>query len=474
MSEKNVPNESKKNNHIIGNMILDSDINSIQEENTPENIQNINIHISQNNSNKTVNFAPFKIIRHKSHYSKQKEEASNNTKIKLKSSLPIKNSIKGHKNKNIIQEKIDKKLSLNLKINQSNSSFNNQQNEVKDIINNNLIVPKIENIQNNNKIEINEMTIENQENIQPYKNANIDIMIEEENYDEIKEKKTDENKENEIMKPPSLTCMKYNKDIYPLIHMEYINEIWDSFIEKEKYNNYSFNNIINIQTDIKASMRCILIDWIISLQDKFYINKRTVFLTINLIDRYLSQNLILKTKFQLLGVTALFIAMKYEEMYMKNINEFVNLTAQAFDKSEILEMECILIDLVDFNLDLPLSIDFFGVLSSVYEFNEKEYKFGNFLLEAFLLDIESCKYKQSEIGLATCYIILGLRHMENINPKWENNFVKYYSEMYKINFEIWKNYDLIVECAKFLYNYYEKSDEVKYREVYNLFRELFI
>ena len=256
--------------------------------------------------------------------------------------------------------------------------------------------------------------------------------------------------------------------------MEYINDIWESFIEKEKFNNYSFNDIINIQTDIKVSMRCILIDWLISLQDKFFINAKTLFLTINLIDRYLSKKLIFRTKFQLLGVTALFIAMKYEEMYMKNITEFVNLTAQAFDKNEILDMESVLIDLVDFNLDLPLSIDFFGALSSVYEFDKKEYKFGNFLLEAFLLDIDCCKYKQSDIGLAVCYIILGLRQMKNLNPNGEINFIKYYSELYKINFDIWKNYDLIVKCAEGIYNFYERSDEVKYREVYNLFKDLFI
>ena len=48
---------------------------------------------------------------------------------------------------------------------------------------------------------------------------------------------------------------------------------------------------------------------------------------------------------------------------MKNINDFVEITARAFNKEQILEMESELIDLVDFNLDLPLSIDFFGILT---------------------------------------------------------------------------------------------------------------
>ena len=221
-------------------------------------------------------------------------------------------------------------------------------------------------------------------------------------------------------------------------------------------------------------MRCILIDWIISLQNRFFFRSETLFLTINLIDRYLSKKQILRTKFQLLGVTSLFIAYKYQEIYMKNINEFVDLTARAFDKSEILEMEKILIDLVEFNLDLPLSNDFFDLLSTIYKFDKKEYNFGCFLLEAFLLDISCCEYKQSQIALAACFIVLGLRKMKNINPFEGNNFIKYYSNEYKINFDIWKDYDIIINCAKKIYYYFEQSDKVIYKEVYKVFNYIFI
>jgi hypothetical protein len=137
-------------------------------------------------------------------------------------------------------------------------------------------------------------------------------------------------------------------------------------------------------------------------------------------------------------------------------------------------MESQLIDLVNFNLELPLSIDFFGLLGTIYEFSKEEYKLGYFLLEAFLLTLNCCKYKQSQIGLAVCYIILGLRKMYNIYPIKENNFLKYYSNKYKVNFGIWNENNLIIECAKNIYIFYEQKDNIKYREVYYLFRELFI
>ena len=72
------------------------------------------------------------------------------------------------------KEKNDKKLSLKIKNNQSNSSFKNQQNDEKNSINVNLIVPKEENNELINKIESNEMNIENNENYGNHENTNND------------------------------------------------------------------------------------------------------------------------------------------------------------------------------------------------------------------------------------------------------------------------------------------------------------
>ena len=469
MSNNIVPNKEEKEN-IFGNMIIEQGINSINninEENNlnQENINNIKNYNLGNENDKKTNFIPIKTKKYKNHY-KQKGEISYSINLKSKSSSSLKNSLKSQKNKNIILNEDSKNLSINNKIDQSNSSLNNHHNKEEDIINNTIKEVhnniQIEEKDINKENEIRDMNIEEKENIE----NNINI-----NY--INGGIYDDNKENVVFKP-SLTWNIFNDPDSDFIPMEYINDIWDSLLEKEKYNNYSYDNIMKIQTDIKESMRCILIDWLISLQYKFFLNSQTLFLTVNLIDRYLSRKTIYRTRFQLLGVTALFIASKYEEMYMKNINEFVEITARTFDKYEILKMESELIDLVDFNLELPLSIDFFGVLGSLYKFNKKEFRLGYFLLESYLLALNSCKYKQSIIGLAACYIILGIRKIQNINPNVDNNFIKYYSDVYKINFDIWNEINLIIECAKHIYNYYEKQNEVKYREVYNLFQDLFI
>ena len=456
MSEENVPNKYMDEN-TIGNMIIESENNLINEINKKKLTENNNYQFNENNSLNSITFPSTTKLKLKQKNSlKLKGKCQNIIKNKNKNFLSLRNSLKTQKNKNKSEIEELKKLSLNKKISQSDKSFNEG------------IIEKIKIIKNERKDKnLNEMNIENENRNNNPNNNN--IINNEINLEYI----TIKNNIKEIIHHP-LTFMTYKEFNSTLFPFEYLNDIWKSFIEKEKYNNYSFNDIINIQIDIKYQMRCILIDWIISLQNKFFKKSSTLFLTINLIDRYLSKKSIHRTKFQLLGVTSLFIAFKYEEIYMKNINDFIDLTARAFDKAEILSMEKTIINLVEFNLDLPLSNDFFDLLSTVYKFDKKEYNFGCFLLEAFLLDINCCKYKQSQIGLATCFIILRLRQMKRINPIEDNNFIEYYCKEYKINFEIWKDYDIIVNCAKEIYYYFEHSDKINYREVYKVFNYLFI
>lgn len=464
MSEENVPNKISDENSL-GNMVIEQDINSINDS-TQKNIQNENPQINQRNTIESSTFpssTKFK-FKHKNS-SKLKGDNSNAIRAKFKNILSHKNTLKAHKNKNKLENSDSNKLSIKQKISQSKTSFNDDTKEKIKKIKSEMNLSKINEIIDKSD---DEMNIENNN----FKNNNDNIINNSINNEINFQYITIKNNIKEIIKPPltSITFEEFNTNLPPF---EYINDIWESFIEKEKYNNYSFDNIITIQNDIKEQMRCILIDWIISLQNKFFRKSNTLFLTINLIDRYLSQKSILRSKFQLLGVTSLFIAFKYEEIYMKNINDFVELTARAFDKSEILEMEKTIVDLVEFNLDLPLSNDFFDLLSTVYKFDKKEYLFGCFLLEAYLLDINCCKYKQSQIALATCLIILRLRQMKRINPIEGNNFIKYYCNEYKINFDIWKDYNTIVNCANNIYNFYEYNDQIKYREVYKVFNYLF-
>ena len=93
------------------------------------------------------------------------------------------------------------------------------------------------------------------------------------------------------------------------------------------------------QTDINEKMRAILVDWLIEVHYKFKLLPETLFLTVNLIDRYLERNDVVRTKLQLVGVGAMLIASKYEEIYAPEVRDFVYITDKAYTKEEILIME---------------------------------------------------------------------------------------------------------------------------------------
>ena len=86
------------------------------------------------------------------------------------------------------------------------------------------------------------------------------------------------------------------------------------------------------QEDINPFMREILTDWLIEVHLKFKLQPETLYLTMNLIDRFLSKTSINRKNLQLVGVTANFIAAKYEEIYPPNVNDFVYISDNAYTR----------------------------------------------------------------------------------------------------------------------------------------------
>ena len=67
-------------------------------------------------------------------------------------------------------------------------------------------------------------------------------------------------------------------------------------------------------------MRAILISWLIEVHLKYQLQPETLFITVNLIDRYCSTEKVPRSEYQLLGVTAMLIAAKYEEIYVPKVD----------------------------------------------------------------------------------------------------------------------------------------------------------
>lgn len=86
-------------------------------------------------------------------------------------------------------------------------------------------------------------------------------------------------------------------------------------------------------------MRKILVDWLIDVHVKLRLQTETFHIAVNIIDRILARRQLRRQEMQLLGVTAMVIATKYQEIYPPMISDFVFLTDDACSKEQVITME---------------------------------------------------------------------------------------------------------------------------------------
>ena len=91
---------------------------------------------------------------------------------------------------------------------------------------------------------------------------------------------------------------------------------------------------------------------------KFKLLPETLFIAINMIDRYTERNQISRKDYQLIGVSCLMIAGKYEEIYPPNISNYIYITDNAYSKEQILECEMKVLTCLDFNITFPTPLRF--------------------------------------------------------------------------------------------------------------------
>jgi len=105
-----------------------------------------------------------------------------------------------------------------------------------------------------------------------------------------------------------------------------------------------------------------------------------------------------KKKLQLVGVTAMFIASKYEELFPPEIQDFVYITDDTYQKYQILEMEKEMVRTLDFNLGKPLPTHFLRRFSKAAKASDVNHVLAKYLIELASVDYSTAHYKPSEVS----------------------------------------------------------------------------
>ncbi|KAJ5532584.1 hypothetical protein N7494_009136 [Penicillium frequentans] len=189
----------------------------------------------------------------------------------------------------------------------------------------------------------------------------------------------------------------------PLMVAEYVVEIFDH-LQQLELSTLPNHEYINHQPDLEWKMRGILVDWLIEVHTRFRLLPETLFLAVNIIDRFLSEEQVALDRLQLVGVTAMFIASKYEEVLSPHVANFSHVADETFSDKEILDAERHILQTLNYNMSYPNPMNFLRRISKADNYDIQTRTLGKYLMEISLLDHRFMCYPQSQIGAAAMYL----------------------------------------------------------------------
>lgn len=147
----------------------------------------------------------------------------------------------------------------------------------------------------------------------------------------------------------------------------------------------------DIQKNISEKMRLILIDWLVDVHDSFELKEQTLYLALNYLSDYSAQKEISKEEYQLVGITCLWIASKYEEIYPPRTKNYIQVTANTYTLDEMKKMEGKIIEALKFDLNRTTPLQLLEAMGE--NCSEKGISLCKYLLESSLLEGLARKYE---------------------------------------------------------------------------------
>ncbi|XVF68064.1 hypothetical protein PTKIN_Ptkin10aG0173200 [Pterospermum kingtungense] len=233
----------------------------------------------------------------------------------------------------------------------------------------------------------------------------------------------------------------YSKD--PLAVVEYVDDIY-AYYRQTEASSCASPNYIDRQFDINEKMRAILIDWLIEVHYKFELMDETLYLTVNLIDRFLECCTVIRKKLQLVGMTAMLLACKYEEVSVPMVEDFVLISDKAYTRKDVLDMEKLMVNTLQFNMSVPTPYGFMRRFLKAAQFDKKLEFLSFFLIELCLVEYEMLKFQPSLLAAAAIYTAECCLCRFKIWTKTSEWHTKY-SE------------DQLLECSKLMVTYHQKA-----------------
>ncbi|KAL3530150.1 hypothetical protein ACH5RR_009472 [Cinchona calisaya] len=244
-----------------------------------------------------------------------------------------------------------------------------------------------------------------------------------------------------------------------LAAVEYIEDIYKFYKETEV--DGQVRDYMDAQPDINAKMRAILVDWLIEVHRKFELMPESLYLTVNIVDRFLSLKAVPRKELQLVGMGAMLIACKYEEIWAPEVNDFIAVSDNAYARDQLLLMEKAILGKLEWYLTVPTPYVF--LVRYIKASVPADTEIGNtafFLAELGLVNYSTATHCcPSKLAASAVY---AARCTLNKTPFWTETLKHHtgYSE------------DQIMDCAKVLVSFHSGAAEIKLKAAYKKYSDL--
>ncbi|XP_059668292.1 G2/mitotic-specific cyclin S13-7-like [Cornus florida] len=233
--------------------------------------------------------------------------------------------------------------------------------------------------------------------------------------------------------------------------VEYVEDMYKFYkiVETE----FRVHDYIDSQPEINEKMRAILIDWLIEVHHKFELMPETLYLTVNIIDRVLSMNTMPRKELQLVGIGAMLMASKYEEIWAPEVNDFVCISDRAYTHEQVLIMEKRILGVLEWNLTVATPYVFLVRFIKASIPDQDMENMVYFLAELGMMNYATVMYCPSMVAASAVY---AARCTLNKSPVW-NETLKLHTGFTEPQ---------LMDCAKLLVSFHLMAAESKLKAIY--------
>lgn len=238
---------------------------------------------------------------------------------------------------------------------------------------------------------------------------------------------------------------------------EYANDIYRHCFDTEtKY--YIDPDYMSRQENLEDIHRKVLIGWLVEVHSTLKMHPDTLYLCINLIDRYSQANQVDKSEYQLLSLGCMLIAVKMEEL-RDDVADFLAFCESCkYKRNEVFEMEMKVLMCLQFSTIVPVSVFFLTRFKRAAFSSEIMYFLCQEILEIALLSTNLLKFKPS--ALAASAILISQVVSKSAIGLWTPT-LEHYTTYKAIDLK-----ECVIELLDEVNQYFVDPDRMKYNSIF--------